>query len=48
MWQPTFNFDKCEFLYVTNKFFPIIMTYYIEDKIIKQVTSAKYLGITIN
>lgn len=47
-WQLPFNLNKCEFLRVTNKFFPITTTYYMDAKSIKQVTSAKYLGITIN
>jgi len=40
--------DKCEFLRIKNKFFPIITTYNMESKMIKQVSSVNYLGITIN
>ena len=47
-WQLPFNFNKCKFLHVTNKFSPITTTYYMDTKSIKQVSSAKYLGITIN
>ena len=48
IWQLPFNFKKCEFLRITNKFSPIITTYQMGAKTINQVTSAKYLGITIN
>ena len=47
-WQLLFNFDKCEFLWITNKLSPTVTTYNMESKIIKQVSSVKYLGITIN
>ena len=47
-WQLLFNFDKCEFLRITNKLSPTVTTYNMESKIIKQVSSVKYLGITIN
>ena len=46
--QLPINFNKCEFLRVTNKFSPITITYYMDTKSIKQVSSAKYLGITIS
>ena len=39
---------KCEFLRVANKQNPILHTYYIESTPIKEVTSAKYLGVTID
>ena len=48
IWQLPFNFKKCEFLRITNKFSPIITTYQMGAKTINQVISAKYLGITIN
>ena len=47
-WQLLFNFDKCEFLRITNKLSPTVTTYNMESNIIKQVSSVKYLGITIN
>ena len=47
-WQLPFNFNKCEFLCITNKFSPITTTYYMDTNSIKQVSSAKYLGVTIN
>ena len=46
-WQRLFNFDKCEFLCITNKYSPIVTTYYMDSKIIKQVSSVKYLRLTI-
>jgi len=33
---------------ITNKLSPIFTTYHIESNTIKQVSSVKYLGITIN
>ena len=47
-WKMTFNILKCEFLRVTNQHNPILHMYYIENSPIKDVTSAKYLGITID
>ena len=47
-WQLLFNFDKCKFLRITNRLHPTVSTYTMETNIIKQVTSVKYLGITIN
>ena len=46
--QLLFNFNKCEFLQITNRHSPITAAYNMGSKIIKQVLSAKYLGITIN
>jgi len=46
--QLLFNFNKCEFLRITNKLSPKATTYNMESNIIKQVSSVKYLGITIN
>jgi len=43
-----FNFDKIEFLRITNEHPPILTTYNMESNIIKQVSSVKYLGITMN
>ena len=47
-WQLLFNYEKCEYLRITNKISPIISTYYMGINIIKEVSSAKYLGVTIN
>ena len=44
----SFNSQKCEFLRVTNKRNPILHNYYIENALIKEVSSATYLGITID
>ena len=38
IWQLPFNFKKCEFLRITNKFSPIITTYQMGAKTINQVT----------
>jgi len=47
-WNMVFNPSKCEFLRVCNKSNPIPMRYYIQGQQIKQATSAKYLGVTID
>ena len=47
-WKMTFNILKCEFLRVTNQQNPILHTYYIESSPIKEVSCAKYLGVTID
>ena len=47
-WIMVFNPTKCEFLRVTNKTNPILMQYIIQGQVIQEVTSAKYLGITID
>ena len=47
-WQLLFNFNKCEFLCITNKRSPLTITYRMDGTAIKQVSSVKYLGITIN
>ena len=47
-WQLPFNFDKCEFLRITNKLHPMVSTYTMETNTITKVTSVKYLGIAIN
>ena len=47
-WKMTFNILKCEFLRVTNQQNPILHTNYIESYPNKEVTSAKYLGVTID
>ena len=40
----TFNTSKCEFLRTTKKLNPILMQYYIQNDVIKEVKHAKYLG----
>jgi len=47
-WLMTFNLTKCEHLTVTNKRSPINSSYKIHDHMVQQVTSTKYLGVTIN
>ena len=44
----TFNPTKCEFLQLTKKNHPLKSHYHIDNKQIKQVTTAKYLGVTID
>ena len=43
-----FNPQKCEFLRITNKKHPILNQYKIQTKNIKEVSHAKYLGVTIS
>ena len=47
-WKMLFNSQKCEFLRVTNKKYPILMQYNIQGETIREVTHAKYLGVTID
>ena len=47
-WMISFNPQKCKVLRVTNKRNPILHNYYIEDALIKEVSSATYLGVTID
>jgi len=47
-WKMTFDILKCKLLRITNQQSPILHTYYIESSPIKEVTSAKYLGVTID
>ena len=47
-WNMSFNSMKCEFLRITNKQNKIFFSYSIQDTLIKEVTRAKYLGITLN
>ena len=44
----SFNLQKCEFLRITNKKYPIFSQYLIQNEIIREVTYAKYLGVTID
>ena len=47
-WRMLFNSQKCEFLRVTNKKHPILAQYSIQKEAIREVTHAKYLGVTID
>ena len=47
-WKKLFNLQKCEFLRITNKKHPILAQYTLQSKTIKEVTHAKYLGVTID
>jgi len=47
-WNMIFNPSKCEFLRVSNKVNNIHMSYYIQNQMIKEVSHAKYLGVTID
>ena len=47
-WRILFNSQKCEFLRVTNKKHPILAQYSIQKETIREVTHAKYLGVTID
>ena len=46
-WQMIFNASKCVLLTITHKLSPPPSTYSICNHTIQQVTSAKYLGITL-
>ena len=47
-WRMLFNSQKCEFLRVTNKKHLILAQYSIQKEPIREVTHAKYLGVTID
>jgi len=47
-WLMTFNVNKCEHLVITKIHSPILSEYKINGCNINKVTSAKYLGVTIN
>jgi len=47
-WKMVFNPQKCEFIRITKKKHPTLNKYYIQNKEIKEVTHAKYLGITLS
>ena len=47
IWQMEFNYQKCEFLRITNKRNPLVFDYCIESVPIRQVSHTKYLGVTI-
>ena len=46
-WLIEFNASKCEVLTVTNKCSPIVTNYILHGQALKNLKSAKYLGITI-
>ena len=47
-WKMMFNLQKCEYLRITNKKFPLLAQYSIQKEIIREVTHAKYLGVIID
>ena len=47
-WKMSFNFQKCEFLRITNKRHPIPVQYTLQNQPIKEVTCAKHLEVTID
>ena len=47
-WNMSFNSMKREFLWITNKQNKIFFSYSVQDTLIKEVTRAKYLGVTLN
>ena len=47
-WTMFFNPGKCEFLRITNKQSRILFQYTIQSTLIREVTQAKYLGVTLN
>ena len=46
-WKMSFNPDKSEHMKITHKHNPVLFNYTLKNQTIKEVTSAKYLGITI-
>ena len=47
-WNMSFNPVKCEFLQIANKQNRTYFPYSIQDTLIREVTQAKYLGVTLN
>ena len=47
-WKMVFNPQKCEFLRIANKKHTILAQYNVQNKPIKEVNHAKYLGVTIS
>ena len=43
-WEMEFNYQKCEFLRVPNKQYPVIYNYHMDSIPIRQVSHTKYLG----
>ena len=48
VWSMEFNPDKCEIIRLSRKKNPTIFKYKLHDTILKETTSAKYLGLTIS
>ena len=48
IWLMTFNPSKCEFLQITKKTLPLSTHYHLDNITLKQVSSAKYLGVIID
>ena len=47
-WQLYFNHEKCEVLRITNKRSPFTATYYMDNNIMHETSSVKYLGVVID
>jgi len=47
-WFMEFNLKKCEHLRISNKQYPIIYSYLLDNSIIAEVPHTKYLGVTID
>ena len=47
-WNMSFNPDKCEYMKITLKHNTVSYNYTLNNAKIKEVSSAKYLGVTIN
>ena len=47
-WQMAFNPDKCEHIRITNKKKIVQSSYQIQGQVLKEITKAKYLGVTID
>ena len=47
-WNMFFNPAKCEFLRITNKQNKILFPYAIQNTPIREVSQAKYLGVTFH
>jgi len=46
-WEMEFNYQKCEFLRVTNKHNPVIYNHHMDSIPIRHVSHTKYLDVTI-
>ena len=47
-WQMKFNLTKCDFLRITKRKCPIVVSYAIGENVIQEVSHIKYLGVTID
>ena len=47
-WLMEYNLKKCEHLRISNKQYPIIYSYILENSVIAEVPHTKYLGVTID